>query len=374
MPSIPISDKNLFKKIKNMEKAECHVHWDGAMDAETVLTLWDAKNQALYFPEKDCNGNTLSYKNEKERIIDTPDKLRKLWAGWGHYTIPDQFGAVTGLMQTKDDIKTMAKEHVKHLASQNILYFETRFAPQYHTFEGLSLDRVIGYSLEGFHEGSEETGTDVKLIVCIGREAEVEYTKKVVKEALRFQEEGVVAIDLACWEPPFPPELHYEAFKLTFDSSLKRTVHAGEMCSTEENLKNIYTAITKLKADGLGHAIPLYKGQYGKAHDLIGMVKEKGIRIESNPISNMALGFIKDVEDLHLDELVKNDVLITINSDDPSMWSNGSLSQNLYAVTELYGLDFLKTVMGNQIRGAFGLSKEEKTKLIKKIESQDIFK
>mgnify|MGYP000965397275 CR=1 FL=1 len=257
--------------------------------------------------------------------------------------------------------------HVDYLKKNNIVYAETRFAPQYHMKKGLSLGQVIGHVLEGLSERSRETGVVVKLIVCIGREMDGEKSVEVARAALEFQDRGVVALDLACWETPYPPERHRKAFELTFDSSLKRTVHAGEMCPKEEqNLRNIHTAITELKANGLGHAIPLHK-RYYRGVDLIEMIVERGIRLESNPISNLVVTSLRSVEDLHLDKLMAEGVAVTLNSDDPAMWPDGSLSHNLYVVAECHGLPFIFKALECSVQTAFGLTPEQKKRMVQTI-------
>jgi adenosine deaminase len=277
-------------------------------------------------------------------------------------------------MQTKEALEHIATEHVRYLARDNRVYTETRFAPQYHMKEGLSLEEAIGYTVDGLAKGSEEHGVNTKLLVCIGREADEELSKKVVKAALNFEGYGVVGIDLACWENAFPPELHYEAFKMTFDSSLKRTVHAGEVKDESEGLRNIFTSMKLLRADGLGHAIALKRRNYGVIHDLVKMAVDNNVRIESCPRSNMTEGHIEKAEDLDLMTLSLYGLLqnITINSDDPEMWTKGSLTDNYRMVTEGYGmerdLDHLRTLFTNPIRMAFGLTDQEKRLYTNEIE------
>ena len=199
----------------------------------------------------------------------------------------------------------------------------------------------------------------MKPIICINREVNPKSATKIVKAALPFADRGVVGIDLACYEPFFPPELFEEAFALTFDSPLKRTVHADEMISAEEGRANLEVAIKWLRTDGIGHGIHLYQNP-----DLVELMVEKNIRLESNPVSNLVGGFIKNAADLHLDTLVKAGVKVTLNPDDPAMWNNGALAHNLYLVGKLYGNEFVDTVLKNAVETAWGLSEEEKRELL----------
>ncbi|MBU2612370.1 MAG: hypothetical protein KKB62_01465, partial [Nanoarchaeota archaeon] len=186
-----------------------------------------------------------------------------------------------------------------------------------------------------------ETGVRVNPIICINREISSEESKKIIKSALKFQGRGIVGVDLACYEPGNPPEKHKKAIEMTFDSSLKRTFHVGEMCGEEENLRNIETVLNNFRPHGISHAVDLWR-----RNDLIDKLVENKIRLESNPISNYNF-FINKLEDLHLDELMKKSVLITINPDDPMMWPNGEMVHNLYQMGKIYGNEFVEKALEN---------------------------
>ncbi|MFA5478821.1 MAG: hypothetical protein WC002_01035 [Candidatus Muiribacteriota bacterium] len=362
-----IENNEYFEKIKKITAFPVHLHWDGSIPAKELFDWSKQKGITLYYPERDRERNIINYKSEKEKIIDNFEKLKEFFMDLNTYHIVDVFNIPVSFMQTKEDLIEMAKAHCRYLKSQNIEYAETRFAPQYHRQQGLTYNQVLGYALEGFEHGFEETGVKAKLIISLGREANVEKTKKVVEAVLDFQNE-IAGIDLATEERGNPPEKHYEAFKLTFDTPLKRTVHAGEMCEEEENLKNIYTSLTLLKADGLGHAIPLHKRYYGK-HDLFELIHERNVRIESNPVSNHFLfGYALDYH--KLDVLIENNILVTVNPDDPAMWPYGDLCHSLYFAGQVYGWDIIPKLAENSIKSAWGLSEKEKQNYINKLKNQ----
>ncbi len=356
-------DENYLLSMRKRTTFLNHIHWDGSIPAESLWDFYQSKGEKIFLPEQYIGGTAV-----RSREVRSIAELREFQTGlFSKYDIVSVFAVPVGAMQTADDLKVMALAHCAYLKSQGTVYAESRFAPWYHTQQGLSMEKVIGHALEGFAQGEEETGVKVRPIICINREVDPDEAKKIVQAALHFAERGVVGIDLACYEPPFPAERFREAYALTFDSPLKRTVHADEMCSEEEGIRNVYTALTVLRTDGIGHGIHLYKHP-----EIIELMLRNNVRLESNPISNLTCSFINDIADLHLDELVKSAITVTINSDDPAMWENGDLAHNLYALGKLYGDEFVATVLKNSIETAWGLSELEKRHYLTTMDSESL--
>lgn len=373
-----------------------HIHWDGSIPPETLFKFYERKkqqlnrcerkNQQLKLPEKDIHGNSAAYSSEEEKLIDSPEKLAQFQQGLlTKWDIIDVFKVPIGAMKSDHDLISMAAAHCEYLQLQGVKYAETRFAPSYHLNPKgrlFTLDDVIKNALLGFQLGEERTGVKTELIICINREIDQNYligkslvnSIDVVKAAIAFSDteitgnkltgnrlkKGVIGIDLACYEPCAPPDDFLSAYRLTFDTPLKRTVHAGEMMGSDEaNLRNIRYAVEHLRPDGLGHAIPLHKDR-----ELVEIVAKRGIRIESNPRSNLHCGFIKDVKELGLDVLVENGVKVTINPDDPMMWPEGHLADNLALAANAYGVGIVDQMIRNSVETAWGLTEAEKKFLL----------
>lgn len=376
LDELDFSDSEYLEDIEKMPKIEQHVHVDGVHDSRYIFSRWEKKGVELKYPNLNQDRSPCK---KTGKLIENPQELEAFWHDWDTYSIVDKFWTITGLMQTRDEIRDIFYQYVLLAQKENILYSEPGYALQYSTREGLSMEKVAKYALEGLKKGCKETGCIAPLKIIIGREIFFDNRGKynpnaadeIVDVAIGYQDAGVAAIDLACWEVPYPPEIAVKAFERTFDTKLKRDVHAGEM-SKEENLRNIFTAIHMLKADGLGHAIPLYKGNYGIVHNLLETVKKEKIRVQLNPISNLALKNIDGIDELHLGYLLKNGILATVSADDRGMWKHGSLSKNLYQAGKRWGDKSVHDVTTNGILTAFGLKKENKIKMLKDFERQGL--
>ncbi len=250
-------------------------------------------------------------------------------------------------MQTEDILFEVGRAYVAELSSDGVVYAEGRFAPQYHTREGLTLEQVVHSMLEGLQAGSEERQVKVNLIVAIGRETNPRFATDIIAAAAKFRNNGVVGVDIGGAEQGNPPGKFEAAFKLASEFDLRRTVHAGEGAgSVSQNVRNIRAAIVKLGAERIGHAIDL-----ASSESLVELVVRKGVTLEMNPVSNYILHKIRDLGDLRIDHLLKRGVRVTVNSDDPALWDNGKLSQVLAAVCESYR--FRKTELDQLIVNSF---------------------
>ena len=352
-----MSRKLSYQDILAFPKIDLHRHLDGAVKPELVINL--AKRLSVFLPSYDLDEFKKIYQIVEEMSID--DLLAR-------------FAWAIAVMRTPAGLEEVAYQQVLNLAEENILYAEIRLAPGYHSiypaqfynifhyeqkpYPVMTLEEVVENALRGIKRGCQETGIFVNLILSIPRECYrfhgFESAYAIAQLAVQYQDEGVVALDLACDEYTYPPEIYANVFQATINSKIRRDPHAGEMGGDNQRLKNIKTCIDKLSADGLGHAIPLYQSA-----ELIELVKAKKIRIERNPLANVG---IKQFGEDGLDLLLRKGVLITINSDDPVLMQK-SLTDNFAAILDFYdwGEKEMQQFITNSINSAFFVnSKQEK--------------
>lgn len=333
--------------VQKLPKADLHSHIDGSIPFRELSRIARENHREIVTR----TGN----------VLDNASAFYGFVTGGGYRTllneIVDRFYPILGLMQTEETILEVGRTYVKELQKDGIIYAEGRFAPHYHTAEGMTQADVIESMLEGMKAGCEETGVQANLIVAFGREVGIGLAEEVVSHALRYEGRGVVGIDIGGKEEGNPPEKFQSAFKLTFESRLRRTAHAGEGAgSVDQCLRNIRNSIILLRANRIGHAVNLADDQA-----LVNLVRERGVALEMNPISNLTLHHIPALRELGLDRLLSSGVAVSVNSDDPALWPNGSLSENFVAVCDAYdfGLEEVDKLISNSFSAAFA-SQEEK--------------
>lgn len=341
--------KFTVEDIINFPKADLHRHLDGALRPEVLLRL--ARESGVRLPTYDLH----EFRKVYQITFPKPMPIGELFK---------RFAWTVAVMRTPRGLYRAAYEQVLDLEREGIFYAEVRFAPGYHSiypapwytaeeyerkpFPVMKLDEAVKNILDGLAQGTEETGVEVNLTICIPRESISLYGTEsvfdVIRVAEQFQDRGVVAIDLACDESAYRPEDFIWAFRSTLGTRLRRDPHAGEMGALR--FHNIQVSIESLHADGLGHAIPIYKSEY-----LMARVKEKNIRIERTPLSPVPGCSLKDG---HLDELLVNGVPVSIASDDPVLME-ASLTDNIRVALDFHhlGENELQILTANAVNTGF---------------------
>ncbi|MFA6306106.1 MAG: hypothetical protein WC651_05315 [Candidatus Gracilibacteria bacterium] len=346
-----------IRQVDKDPKIDLHLHLDGALSGEAIMSV--AQRHGVTVP------------GISEQSLDA---LSEVYPDFGPFHASSKpefdrflalFGKALSVMQKPETIHDSTLEVIRDLKRQNVVYAELRFAPNYHCREGHSMNEMVEAVLRATREGERETGVVTRLIVVVPREIEhVDWykgpsAKEIVKTALEFQDQGVVAIDLACSEH-FGPEPYIDLFRSTFGERLQRTVHAGE--TGPQMQQNIKTALYQMGANGLGHA----RGLPSMLREMY-FVRQNGVRVERAPISNQCMVVGEDFD--RVDELLERGILVSVNSDDPGIFGPGcSLAKNLVAVGRKFhfGLNGVRELTLNAARSAF-LPMEEKKALEERV-------
>ena len=76
-------------------------------------------------------------------------------------------------MQTPEALERVAYEQVEDLKNDGVVYFETRFAPVFHTSGGLTHEQIVAAVLKGLERGRKDFGASSGLIICAMRNMHV---------------------------------------------------------------------------------------------------------------------------------------------------------------------------------------------------------
>lgn len=313
-----------------MKKIELHVHLDGSVSPKTVSEL-------LNYDIKDV-------KNKMMVTSDTKDLTEYL----------TKFDFPIKAMQTKDNLKRIARELALDLKDDDVIYAEVRFAPILHTKEGLSLDEVVSSVLEGIKSVNE---INVNLILCMMRGFSYEDNLKTIMVTKKFLNKGVVGLDLAGDEKKYKTINYKDLFMIAKDNNIPFTIHAGEA----DTSKSVLDAIN-FGAKRIGHGIAIVNDE-----KILNLVKEKNVFLEVCPTSNVDTKAVLSYEKHPIKDLFLKGVKVTVNTDDRTV-SNITLSKEYEKLKEYFNFsdeEFLQMNL-NAISSSF-MNEDEKTRYTKMI-------
>jgi adenosine deaminase len=275
-----------------MPKVEIHVHLEGAVDPET------------------------SYEMAVKNKVDLPVKSLDEWKEFYEFRDFNHFIEVYILaaksMQTPEDYVTITEHFLKKQSEQHIRYSEAYFSPTLHRDKKISNNEILNALAEGARLGEQKYKSSVKFIADISRESS-EDQFNVLDFAIRGMEKGIfIGFGVGGPEQNNPPEKYIESFSKARDAGLHVVAHAGE----GEGPQSIRGAIKHLKAERIGHGTRMFEDE-----TLIPYLRELQIPIEVSPNSNYCLKIIKTDEPHPVRRMVDEGLFVTLNSDDPPMFS-----------------------------------------------------
>jgi adenosine deaminase len=325
--------------LKSLPKVLLHEHLDGVLRPKTVIEL--AK----------------SAKYDQLPTEDADELARWFHQGANQGSLPkylEGFVHTIAVMQTEEALERVAYEQAEDLSRDGVVYFETRFAPIFHTRKGLSHQQVVSAVLKGLERGRKDFGISSGLIICAMRNMDV--SLEMAELAVDFRERGVVGFDLAGEEGGHPPKKHVEAFHYIQRQNFNITIHAGEGFGKE----SIWQAIQYCGAHRIGHGtrliddIAIADGKAVKLGELAQYVLDKRIPLEICLLSNVQTGAARSLAEHPFKTFYQEKFRVTLNTDNRLM-SDTTMTREFEAAVDTFGLtlDDFEIITVNAMKSAF---------------------
>lgn len=331
-----------------LPKVLLHEHLDGSLRPSTVLEL---AGEADYggLPE------------------DDPERLGAWFfegaarGSLGLYL--EGFRHTIAVMQTEAALERVAYELIEDMRHDAVVYVEVRFAPHFHTHEGLGLDAVMGAVLRGLRRGREDFGVESGLIVAAMRNESADLSLKLAELAVSWRERGCVGFDLAGEEHGHPPKHHLAAFQLIKRHNGSLTIHAGESFGPE----SIWQALQYCGAHRIGHGtrliedIVVYDSKVIHVGALARYVLDHRIPIEVCLSSNVHTGATPALTEHPFPYFLEQGYRVTLNTDNRLMSRTSMTDEYELAVRE-FGctLEDLERIAVHGMASAFHPYQERK--------------
>jgi adenosine deaminase len=338
--TIPTPDQ-----IKQAPKVALHDHLDGGLRPQTVIELADLAGYTG-LPDRDAAKLGVWFRD----AADSGSLPRYL----------ETFDHTIAVMQSAHALRRVAAETVEDLAADGVVYAETRFAPEQHLRDGLTLDEVVDAVNAGCREGEERAavaGHFIKvgtLVTAMRQNTTPGHSLKIAELAVRHRDSGVAGFDIAGPELGFGPDLHADAFRYLREQFFRYTIHAGEA----DGPSSVAAAVLN-GADRLGHGVRIVEDiEFTEDEAVLGLlaayVRDKRIALEVCPSSNLQTGVADDIADHPIQKLYELDFNITVSCDNRLM-SGTSMSRELGLLVDTFHWDLadLELVALNAIDAAF---------------------
>jgi adenosine deaminase len=322
-----------------LPKVLLHEHLDGVLRPKTIIDLAKAVDYSQ-LPTEDPDALAEWFFQGANQ-----GNLAKYLEGFTH---------TIAVMQTDEALERVAYEQAEDLSRDGVVYFETRFAPVFHTRKGLTHQQIVSAVLKGLERGRRDFGVTSGLIICAMRNMDV--SLEMAELAVDFRERGVVGFDLAGEEGGYPPKKHVDAFHYIQRQNFNITIHAGEGFGKE----SIWQAIQYCGAHRIGHGTRLIEdiavadGKVVKLGDLAQYVLDKRIPLEICLLSNVHTGAARTLEEHPFKTFYQEKFRVTLNTDNRLM-SNTTMTKEFEAAAKTFGLgldDFEKLTI-NAMKSAF---------------------
>ena len=317
--------------LAEIPKIELHLHIEGAIPMQTLLDL--AKRNG-----SDRSLKTVNDLRRKLKFRDFPHFI-ELWT-W-----------MTTLVKEESDFEEIAYQVLRELSKQNVKYVEASYSPGDYWRQGFSVKRITENLIKGKERARRDFGIRCELIIDLIRDHGPEKSMQYLDAATPYLGKGVVGIGLGGSEQNFPPGPYASIYKEAKKRGFRLTAHAGEVAGAE----SIWVAVEKLGVERVGHGVRAKEDPL-----LVALLQEKQIPLDMCVTSNVQTGVCQSVEAHPIKEYFQQGLMVTVNSDDPTMF-NTSISQEYLALVQQLGFSVveLRRLMANGIYASF-MSEEDK--------------
>lgn len=264
------------------------------------------------------------------------------------------FKTVTQHLLTAEDFELITYRMMERLHQQNVLHAEVYISVgvvhwRQHEFEPL-FDGIE----RGRERGEKDFGVSVLWIFDAVRHFGVEPAKKVFELAVKYKDRNVVGVGIGGDERRGPAEPFRTLYEFAAANGLRRTVHAGESTGPE----SIWDALN-IGAERLGHGLSAVQDS-----DLMEVLAERQIPVEVCMTSNVRTGCLADLRQHPVRRMFDEGLLITLNTDDPSMFHT-TLLKEYEVARDLFGFtdEHLRELARNSFEASFLVAEQKVLRL-----------
>jgi len=293
--------------IRNIPKAELHMHIEGSLEPEL---MW-----------------ALSQRNHVSIPYASVDDIRSAYQFENLQSFLDIYYSGAAVLQQEQDFYDLTRAYLQRCADHNVRHTEIFFDPQTHTQRGIPFETVLSGISRALHEAKQEWGITSYLILCFLRHLSAESAIETLEQALPFKA-SIIGVGLDSSELGHPPSKFQTVFERAHAEGFRCVAHAGE----EGPADYIWQAIQLLNVSRIDHGVRCVDDPH-----LVDYLAQQHIPLTVCPLSNVKLCVFDSMQQHNLKKLLDLGLCVTVNSDDPSYFG-GYIAENYHAVQSTLNL------------------------------------
>jgi aminodeoxyfutalosine deaminase len=305
--------------IRQLPKAELHLHLEGSVETNTLRELFQR------------HGDPTGGAESLYHYADFPSFLLA-------------FKTVTDYLRTPEDYELIAYRLMQRLKQDNVLHAEVYVSVGVCLWRKQDFAAIFEGLERGRARGAREFGVSLLWIFDAVRQFGAEAAQRVFELAARYRDRNVIGVGIGGDEQKGPPELFRGVYAYAADRDLRLTAHAGETAGPE----SIWGALN-LRAERIGHAVTAAQDP-----DLVEELAYRQIPVEICLTSNLRTGICKSIAEHPTKSYFEQGLMITLNSDDPAMFST-SLAREYQLAQDAFGFtdEHLRELARNSFEASF---------------------
>jgi adenine deaminase len=301
----PASDLSAF--IAGLPKCELHVHLEGTLSPELKLELAHRNGIDI--------GQTTVAEVQATYQFDSLSSFLAIYY------------PAMNVLQTEDDFFDLAFAYLTKAASQGVRHAEMFFDPQAHTSRGVPFPTIMEGYRRAVVTATRELDMSAELIMCFLRDLSADFAMATLMDALPYKD-WIIGVGLDSDERDNPPSKFAAVFARARSEGFFLTMH----CDIDQvnSIEHIRQAVEDIRVDRIDHGTNIVESPA-----LVAEVRRLGIGFTCCPMSNSFV--TADMKATELVALMREDVKVTVNSDDPAYFG-GYMTENFAVLAEHAGL------------------------------------
>ncbi len=324
--------------VRGLPKAELHLHIEGTLEPEMMVSL--------------------AARNDVPLAYGSVDEIRSAFAFTNLQSFLDIYYEAARTLRTRRDFHDLTAAYLDRVAADGVVHAEIFFDPQTHTSRGVPIGEVIEGISAALDDARERLGMTSGLILCFLRHLPLEQALDTFEAAMPYRDH-LLGVGLDSSEIGFPPSLFTPVFEAARSEGLHVVAHAGE----EGPPEYVWEALDVLGAERIDHGNRALEDP-----ELVRRLAADQVPLTVCPLSNLKLKVVDGLDAHPLRRMLDLGLNVSVNSDDPSYFG-GYIGDNYVAVQRELGLEDadMVRIARNSLEATF-LPKGEKTESVSRLD------